>query len=457
MTRTPKWLVPILVLVLGLHLMPLPQQAVVAQGTTGGGAWMDASPLPVWNQPGAPIPAAVPVQGNDDPRCRENERPPETPQEQALVNAGWRLFQHAQSGWGMRVVWGLAGYDGMCRPLGYQAFVFLNEQYTGTLSPQQMNSRTDGALQSVTLSAPIPGAAGRLSGTFSRYKAEDPLCCPSQTTFVQYRIQLGPQGPTVIAGQATGSQTAPPAPTPAPATEPGPDTFSPSFAGISFTFDLSLAPYVKWQAVPATPVPAQPQPALGGASPEHIRFSFVEGPDSPTPECGAPRAAQLCVYPVAGLRALDPSVAQGVDELQALLAARPSNPEAIPVFPLIPAHQTFRAQVRYLDFPSGSGVRFITRYAQDVSPVTNQSVFFTFQGLTSDGQHYVSLFWPVDTSSLPNTDEEALGGQSYEAWAQQYDAYLARTVQTLNGLPPDAFTPDLTLLDGMLETLTIDR
>ena len=160
---------------------------------------------------------------------------------------------------------------------------------------------------------------------------------------------------------------------------------------------------------------------------------------------------------MAGLRALDPSVAQGVNDLQALLAARPTNPEAIPVFPVIPAHQTFRAQVRYLDFPSGSGVRFITRYAQDVSPVTNQSVFFTFQGLTSDGQHYVSLFWPVDTSALPNTDEEALGGQSYEAWAQQYDAYLARTVQTLNGLPPDAFTPDLSLLDEMLQTLTIDR
>ena len=73
--------------------------------------------------------------------------------------------------------------------------------------------------------------------------------------------------------------------------------------------------------------------------------------------------------------------------------------------------------MRYLDFPS-DGVRFITRYAQDVSPVTNQSVFFTFQGLTSDGQHYVSLFWPVDTSSLPNTDEEAL--EADEAWAQQY-------------------------------------
>ena len=63
----------------------------------------------------------------------------------------------------------------------------------------------------------------------------------------------------------------------------------------------------------------------------------------------------------------------------------------------------------------------------------------------------------MDTSALPNTDEEALGGQSYEAWAQGYDAYIARTVQTLNGLPSSAFTPDLSLLDGMLETLTIDR
>jgi LppP/LprE lipoprotein len=429
----------------------------VAQGTTGGGAWMDASPLPIWNQPGAPIPAPVPVQGNDDPRCREGERPPETPQEQAIGNAGWRLFQHAKTGWGMRLVWGLAGYDGMCRPLGYQVFVFLNEQYTGTLSPQQMDSRTDGALQSVTLNAPLPGAAGRILGTFSRYKADDPLCCPSQTTVVLYRIQLGPQGPTVIAGMATGSQTAPPAPTPAPAATPAPGTFSPSFAGISFTYDLRLAPYTKWQAVPATPLPAQPEPGLGGASPVHVRFSFVQSPDSPTPECGSTRDAQLCVYPVAGLRALDSSVAQGVDDLRALLASRPTNPEAIPVFPVYPASQTIRAQVRYLDFPSGSGVRFVTRYAQDVSPVTNQFVFFTFQGLTSDGQHYVSLFWPVDTSALPNTSEEALGGLSYDAWSQQYDAYLARTVQTLNGLAPGAFTPDLSLLDEMLQTLRIDR
>ena len=169
------------------------------------------------------------------------------------------------------------------------------------------------------------------------------------------------------------------------------------------------------------------------------------------------RDAQLCVYPVAGLRALDPSVAKAVDDLRPCSRpARPtprrspSSPSSRPARPSGPRCATWTS-------PAGSGVRFITRYAQDVSPVTNQSVFFTFQGLTSDGQHYVSLFWPVDTSRLPNTDEEALGGQSYEAWAQQYDAYLARTVQTLNGLPPDAFTPDLSLLDGMLETLTIDR
>jgi hypothetical protein len=351
----------------------------------------------------------------------------------------------------------------MCRPLGYQALVFFNGGFVGTLSPHQMDARTDGALQSVTLSGPLPGAAGRIDGVFSRYRPEDPLCCPSQTTTVQYRIQLGPQGPAVIAGRALSSPTTPPAAatpqaasTPAPGAGPA-NTYSPSFAGVSFTYDLSLSPYVKWEVAPAVPLPAEPEPGLGGAMPQHVQFSFVEGPDSPTSECGTVREAQLCVFPVADMRALDPSVAQTVDDLTALLASRPANPAEIPVFPVIPAHQVFRAQVRYLSFPSGTGVRFVTYYAQDVSPATNQSVFFTFQGLTSDGRSYVCLFWPVDTAALPNSAQEALGGQSYDAWAAQYDAYLAQTVQTLNGLSPEAFTPNLTLLDDMLQTIRIDR
>ena len=222
-------------------------------------------------------PARLEPAGGPDPGpgAGAGQRRPPLPGERApagdapgagLVNAGWRLFQHAQTGWGMRLVWGLAGYDGMCRPLGYQAFVFLNEQYTGTLSPQQMNSRTDGALQSVTLSAPIPGAAGRIAGTFSRYKAEDPLCCPSQTTVVQYRIQLGPQGPTVIAGQATGSQTAPPAPTSgAGPRHRGRTPSAPASPGSASPTTCAWPPTSSGR--PSRPPPSRPSPSRPSAGP----------------------------------------------------------------------------------------------------------------------------------------------------------------------------------------------
>ena len=460
MIRLRQWLAAVLALTLLLAAATPP--APVAAQAPSGGAWMAQTPLPVWNQPGAAIPAA-PAGGNLDPRCAAAERQPETNEDRAVAAAGWRLYAESEAGWGMRLVWGLSGYDGMCRPMGYQVHVFLNEQFVGTLSPQPMNSRSDGALQSTALTAPIPGAAGRIAATYSRYTAQDPLCCPSSTTTVQFRIQLGPQGSTVIAGRAISTPTTPPAaatPQATPAAGAGAstaNTYSPSFAGVSFTYDLSLSPYVKWEEAPAVPLPAEPEPGLGGAMPQRVQFSFVEGPDSQTSECGAVREAQLCVFPVADLRALDPSVAKTVDDLTALLATRPANPEEIPVFPVIPAHQVFTSQVRYLSFPGGSGVRTVTYYAQDASPVTNQSVFFTFQGLTADGRNYVCLFWPVDTAALPNTVQEGLGGQSYDAWAAQYEAYLARTVQTLNGLSPDAFTPNLTLLDDMLQTIQISR
>ncbi|MDQ3700234.1 MAG: hypothetical protein M3442_04845, partial [Chloroflexota bacterium] len=109
----------------------------------------------------------------------------------------------------------------------------------------------------------------------------------------------------------------------------------------------------------------------------------------------------------------------------------------------------------YLDFPGGSGIALVTAYGQVVSPLTRDRTLYTFQGLTQDGQSYISLVWPVETSTLPATYNEGLAGQTYEAFAQQYDAYLARTTQTLNAQAPAAFAPDLSLLDGLLRSLRI--
>lgn len=144
-------------------------------------SWLDeAKPAP-WNKPGAAVPAAPRVERTVDPRCRESARPPQLQEDQRLHEQGWDLVGAYQGGWQMLVIGGTAGYDGMCRPRQFQNFVFVNGVYAGTLSPRPMDSRTDGALERVVLQG-----AGRLTGEYARYGANDALCCPSRTTHVVF-------------------------------------------------------------------------------------------------------------------------------------------------------------------------------------------------------------------------------------------------------------------------------
>jgi hypothetical protein len=85
------------------------------------------------------------------------------------------------------VVRGAAGYDGMCRPRQYQDFVFVRGAFAGTLSPQPMDSRTDGAIGRVFLQSDR-----RVTAEFARYTAKDPLCCPSSSTTVEFAIEGDP-------------------------------------------------------------------------------------------------------------------------------------------------------------------------------------------------------------------------------------------------------------------------
>ena len=157
------------------------------------GVWLDGG-FTSWNTPGMAVPAAPLIDGNPDPRCTQRDRPPETEEDRALVAAGWRLFLPYQRGWGVTVLAALAASDGMCRPIGYQWFVFVDGVFAGTVAPQPMNARTDGAGQDVHL-----WFADQLSAEFVRYAPTDPLCCPSGgTTTVEYRIDRGAAGPVLV-------------------------------------------------------------------------------------------------------------------------------------------------------------------------------------------------------------------------------------------------------------------
>jgi len=222
------------------------------------------------------------------------------------------------------------------------------------------------------------------------------------------------------------------------------------YGGVTFSYDTSLAQSAQGSTQPA--VPADPNaPALGGGAPVNIRFLFDH---AAAPDYFNPHLPQVYVYPVAGLMALDPSVAQNVQTLQKILADKTVTPEQdIPIFPVMPAAQAFHAQTRFLDFINGSGVSFITAYRQDATALTNQDLFYTFQGLTLDGAWYIAVYWNLSTPALPDTVEAAQKILPADATAEQFEAYLAQTVAILDTLPPAAFAPNLRLLDQLSQSI----
>lgn len=168
---------------------------VQAEAAPPGGAWLDATPVVTWNQQGAAVPRPPAVDGPrlDSGRCADQSRPPETPADRAVTTAGWTLVGPLQVFGETSVVTAAAAGDGMCRPLGYQAFVFVRGRFAGTLSPQPMNSRTDGMANTVRLLS-----RDRVLAEFARYGADDALCCPSRTSQVVFSIKRSPGGSMVV-------------------------------------------------------------------------------------------------------------------------------------------------------------------------------------------------------------------------------------------------------------------
>jgi putative hemolysin len=215
------------------------------------------------------------------------------------------------------------------------------------------------------------------------------------------------------------------------------------YEGVSLSYDLALAANVVGETVPATGGEGPGAPA----APQHIQLSF-QGYVLPE-TFHKPR---LLVYPVAGYETLNEFAAQRIADLRQVLAARPEAPEQMPFLPLFNAAQLMHTQVTYLDFRNGSGVRFLTQYAQAYMPINNFELFYTFQGLTSDGQYVVAAILPVSHPTLP-PDYMAYEGGDLSALAENYETYVAEIEAELDGQPASSFTPDLSSLDRMVVSL----
>lgn len=158
--------------------------------------------------------------------------------------------------------------------------------------------------------------------------------------------------------------------------------------------------------------------------------------------------AQIYIYPVGDLASANENMGKVAADLQTLLQTQQAT-DKLPFLPLSSDTQAMHAQVQYLDFKSGKGIRFLTQSNNGMTPINNYDLVYTFQGLTSDGKYYIAAILPVTNPVLPS------GTEANPQIPDDFQGYLSGVVTLLNQQPANSFTPDLDKLDTLIHSIEI--
>jgi heat shock protein HslJ len=162
--------------------------------------WLDMKPLPNWNSRSRAILQTEKMPAGELAQCGKFVRQPTLPADKLLAKYGWTLVGPAQVYGKTTVVSWAQGFDGMCRPRGFQTLVFVGNRVAGTLSPGPMDSRTDGSLVNVKMTSETT-----LTAEYVRYRASDALCCPYKVEAVTFVIK--PDGANFLLTPETKTQS----------------------------------------------------------------------------------------------------------------------------------------------------------------------------------------------------------------------------------------------------------
>lgn len=251
--------------------------------------------------------------------------------------------------------------------------------------------------------------------------------------------------PTDAPLPATAEPTLPPSPE---LDTPAPGTTRYTFGNFQFDMPAYLAQNVNHVIEPAV---LEGDDAFPGANhPEYLSITF-DGYIIPD----AFHSPEIRVYPVQEFIDISQRATDTIERLNFLLETQPPNipfNAGLPFIPFWNAGQVFNSQAKFVNFQSGSGIRFLSMYAQAIYPVDNYNIFFTYQGLSSDNAYYISMVLPINSAALPmNAGDPA----DYEAFMNTFTTYLQETSAMLYAEAPERFTPSLNALDAMIASMRI--
>ncbi len=163
---------------------------------------------------------------------------------------------------------------------------------------------------------------------------------------------------------------------------------------------------------------------------------------------------KVYVYPLADLAGYNEAAGQAAVDLNSLLQTRQlAAGVALPFLPLDNTIQVTYTRVQFVDFKSGSGVRYLTQYNQGPVKLNNAQLVYTFQGLTVDGKYYIAAVLPVTHPGLP-AGEEAFSENADDL--SKYPNYVAETSTWLDQQPEDSFSPSLSALDALVQSIEVE-
>ena len=115
----------------------------------------------------------------------------------------------------------------------------------------------------------------------------------------------------------------------------------------------------------------------------------------------------------------------------------------------------FNADVQSINFANGNGIRYLTQFDESPLPVNNRELFYYFHGITNDGNYYVQVALPLQAPFLApdNNPNSPLPQNGIPFHGDQ--SYFNAIEQQLNATPPNQFSPSLTLLDALVQSITI--
>jgi hypothetical protein len=172
---------------------------------------------------------------------------------------------------------------------------------------------------------------------------------------------------------------------------------------------------------------------------------------------------QIYVYPALEYAQLVPAAFESMHRLRNVLHAPDAiTVDQLPAVPFFNAAQVFASNVQPISFQNGSGIRFVTEYAQGFVSVNNQDLFYHFQGFTDDGNYYVVAILPVTSPVLAESDDLdaplPAGGIPFPDLTDpdpDMRGYFEAVAILLNAQSPESFSPALSQLDALIQSMWV--